>query len=312
MKALIATDYGDVDKLTIAEVPERNVGPDDIKVRVLAAGINPIDWKLLSGHARMLMELTFPAILGHDASGDVIEVGSNVRTLRVGDRVLGLASSAFAARVVSPAIGWTTVPPGLDVIHAAALPTAALTGAQLLDTVQPRAGLSVLVTGAIGAVGRAAVFVAKASGATVWAGVRARQKTGAHALGADHVVAIDDNAEIATLPVFDAICDTVGGETIATLLPHLKPGGILGSVLGEPPAAKSRGVKVAAVFTQPDANRLAELARAAAEKRLVIPVARTYALAEGGEAFRLARGGGVGKVILLIADAENRTSRPHP
>ena len=300
MKALIATAYGDVENLTLAEMPEPNVGPDDVKIQVHAASINPLDWKLLSGYARgTSMELHFPAILGRDASGDVLEVGDNAKSLRAGDRVLGFASSTFAEHVVAPENAWAKSPRGLELTDAAALPMVALTGAQLADTVQPRPGLSVLITGAVGGVGRVAVFVAKTAGATVWAGVRAEQKGAAGTLGADQIVAIDDNAEIAALPEFDAICDTVDGETIAKLLPHLKIGGVLGSTLGEPPGAKERGVRVTAIRTQPDPRRLSELAKAAAERRLVMPVQRTFPLGEAANAFRLARQGGVGKVLLL-------------
>src|SRR5580704_13650415 len=122
MKALITTAYGDVDKLTVADVPEPQIGPGDVKVKVHAASINPMDWKLLSGQARTLMELHFPAILGRDASGDVLEVGRDVKRLRRGDRVLGLASSTFAEQVVAPENVWAKVPTGLDPIAAAALP----------------------------------------------------------------------------------------------------------------------------------------------------------------------------------------------
>ncbi len=300
MKALIVTAYGDVENLILADMPEPKVGPDDVKVQVHAASINPFDWKLLSGYGRGTpMELHFPAILGRDASGDVLDVGVNVKSLRAGDRVLGFASRTFAERVVAHENAWAKLPRGIELTDAAALPMVLLTGAQLADTVVPRPGLSVLVTGAVGGVGRVAVFVAKTAGATVWAGVRAKQKAAADALGADHVVAIDDDTEIAALPTFDAICDTVDGGTIATLLPHLKMGGVLGSTLGEPPGARERGVRVSAIRTQPDPRRLSELATAAAEKRLVVPVQRTFPLEKAADAFRLARQGGVGKVMLL-------------
>src|SRR4051794_27200545 len=110
MKALIATGYGDVDTLTVADVAEPQIGPGDVKVRVYAASINPIDWKLLSGQARMLMELQFPAILGRDASGEVLEAGANVKSVRPGDQVLGFASRTFAERVVAPENAWARVP----------------------------------------------------------------------------------------------------------------------------------------------------------------------------------------------------------
>jgi NADPH:quinone reductase-like Zn-dependent oxidoreductase len=300
MKALVLSAYGDVEQLALVDTPEPGIGLGDVKIRVHAASINPLDWKLLSGYGRgTALELRFPAILGRDASGDVLEVGHGVVDLRSGDRVLGFASRTFAERVVAPESAWAKAPRGLDAVQAAALPMVALTGAQLADTVQPRPGLGVLVTGAVGGVGRVAVFVAKAAGATVWAGVRAAQKTAAEALGANHVVAIDDEAEIAALPALDALCDTVGGVTVAKLLPRLKEGGVLSSTLGEPPGAKERGLRVTAIRTQPDSGRLRELAEAAAAGRLVIPVRRTFPLEQAADAFRLARQGGVGKVLLL-------------
>jgi NADPH:quinone reductase-like Zn-dependent oxidoreductase len=165
MKALITTAYGDVDKLKVADVPEPQIADGEVKVKVHAASINPMDWKLLSGQARAVMELHFPAILGRDVSGEVLEVGGDVTRLRRGDQVLGLATSTFAERVVAAENAWAKVPTGLDLLDAAALPLVTLTGAQLADSVEPRSGLSILVTGAAGGVGRSAVFVAKAAGA---------------------------------------------------------------------------------------------------------------------------------------------------
>jgi NADPH:quinone reductase-like Zn-dependent oxidoreductase len=300
MKALTVTACGDVENLALADVPEPNVGPDDVKIQVYAASINPLDWKLLSGYGRGTpLELQLPAILGRDASGVVLEVGDNVKSLRAGDRVLGFAFRTFAEHVAAPVDAWAKLPRNLELTDAATLPMVALTGAQLADTVEPRPGLSVLITGAVGGVGRVAVFVAKTAGAIVWAGIRTGQKAAADALGADHVVAIEDDSGIAALPTFDAICDTVAGETIAKLLPHLKMGGVLGSTLGEPPGATERGIRVTAIRTQRDPGRLSELAQAAAEKRLNMPVQRTFPLEKAADAFRLARQGGVGKVLLL-------------
>jgi NADPH:quinone reductase-like Zn-dependent oxidoreductase len=299
MKALILTAYG-LENLRLAEVPEPNVGPQEVKIQVHAASINPFDWKLLSGYGRGTpLQLHFPAILGRDASGTVLEVGANVNGLVAADRVLGFALSTFAEHVVAAETTWVKLPRGLEPTQAAALPMVALTGAQLADAVEPRPGLSVLVTGAAGGVGRVAVFVAKTAGATVWAGVRTEQKAVAGALGADHAVAIDDDAETAKLPEFDAICDTVGGETIVKLLSHLKLGGALGSTLGEPAGATDRGLRVIAIRTRSDRARLLELAGAAADGRLVMPVQQTFPLERGPDAFRLARQRGAGKVLLL-------------
>ena len=299
MKALVAKDYGDVDQLELREMPEPEVGPGDVRVKVAAASINPIDWKLLAGARRKLMELHFPAILGRDASGEVLEVGANVKSLRRGDRVLGLVFGSFAEQVVAAENAWAKLPPGLDAIEAAALPLVGLTGAQLADRVEPAKGRTILVTGALGGVGRVAVFVAKSAGATVWAGVRRSQLQAASQLGADRVVAVDDDAGIAELPELDAIADTVNGDTIAKLLPRLKKDGQLGSVLGEPAAAKERGVRTHAILTQPDPKRLEDLARAMASGRLAMQVQKRFPLAQTADAIRLARAGGAGKVLVI-------------
>jgi NADPH:quinone reductase-like Zn-dependent oxidoreductase len=145
------------------------------------------------------------------------------------------------------------------------------------------------------------VYVAKLLGARVIAGVRTKQKAEAAGLGADRVVAIDDDTEVAGLPQLDAIADTVGHETIAKLLAHLRPHGTLGSVLGEPPAAKGMPISVRAFLAHPDARRLGELAGSVARGELSIPIVKRLPLAQAAEAQRLAeRGASGGKVLLIM------------
>jgi NADPH:quinone reductase-like Zn-dependent oxidoreductase len=299
MKAMVATGYGDLEKLEMRQLPDPAIGNGQVRVRIAAASINPIDWKLLSGHARDRRELTFPAVLGRDASGEVLEVGKGVENLKVGDAVLGLTWGTYAEQVVSEESDWAKAPPGLDLKDAAAIPLVGLTGAQLIERLSLQKGHRILVTGAVGGVGRSAVYTAKKSGAAVFAGVRRTQKAEAQGLGAEGVVAIDDDGEIAKLPQFDFMADTVGGPTLAKLLGYLKADGTLGSVLGEPPAAKERGVKVVAIRTQPDSRLLGALAVGVAQGKLVIPVSRRFPLSQGREAMGLARGGGLSKVLLL-------------
>jgi len=189
----------------------------------------------------------------------------------------------------------------MDLVDAAALPLVVLTGAQLIDeAARPNRGDTVLVTGAVGGVGRAAVFTAKSRGARVWAGVRRSQKDEADKLGADGVVALDDDADIDRLPVLDAIADTVGGPTTAKLLGKVKPGGAIGSVVGEPAGAKEKGLTVRAFMAHPDPVRLAELAKAVAEGKLVIPIATRMPLADIREAHSRGEKGAGGKIVLLV------------
>jgi NADPH:quinone reductase-like Zn-dependent oxidoreductase len=301
MKAVVLTGYGDMDKLELRDVAEPKAERGSIVVRVAGGSVNPIDWVIRSGVARDWFPVQFPAILGRDVAGEVIEVGEGVEAFAVGDRVLGVVSQGYAERVAGPADAWTKLPAGLDVVDAGALPLILATGAQLAEeAVRPAAGDIVLVTGAVGSVGRTALFGARARGATVWAGVRRSQLADAAELGAAGVVALDDAADWSRLPLLDAIADTVGGETIRKLYDKLKPGGVIGSVLGEPAGARERGFVVRAFSVQPNAATLSRYAEAVARKELVIPIARRFPLLRAAEAQAFAeKESPKGKVVLV-------------
>src|SRR5580704_4671188 len=214
MKAAVLVGFGGVDQLELREVPEPKTGPGQVQVRVVATSINPIDWKLREGMKRAGLPLELPAILGRDASGEVVEVGSGVTRFRPGARVTGLVMGAYAERVVAKDEAWAEVPEGLDLVDAAALPLVTLTGSQLVEeSLAPRPSETILVTGALGSVGRTAVFAAKGRGVRVWAGVRRAQKEAAQALGVDGVVALDDEIDCGRLPTLDAISVTDGTAT---------------------------------------------------------------------------------------------------
>jgi NADPH:quinone reductase-like Zn-dependent oxidoreductase len=134
----------------------------------------------------------------------------------------------------------------------------------------------------------------------VIAGVRTAQKKEAQRLGVDRIVAIDDDAEIARLPQLDAIADTVDGDTIAKLIPKIRKGGTLASVLGEPPAARGRDLRVRAFVSHPDGKRLGALAESAARGELEIPIGKRLPLSQVREAHRLAERGVEGKILLTM------------
>jgi NADPH:quinone reductase-like Zn-dependent oxidoreductase len=300
MRAAVLTGYGDVDKLEIREIPEPEPGPGELKVRVAGSSVNPIDYGVRSGRLQARFPVTFPAVLGRDASGEVVAVGSGVPALRVGSRVLALTNRAHAEYVVASEQLWAELPPSLDLVDAAALPLVALTGWQLVDeAVMPRAGDVVLVTGALGSVGRTAVYAAAARGAKVVAGVRRERKAEAAKLEVVDVIALDDERDLERMPKVDAIANAMAG-TIEKVLGKVKPGGTIGSVTGEPPGAKDMGLVVRAHVVHPDSTRLAELARAAAEGRLVIPIVKRMPLAQIREAHAMAEKGAEGKVVLRI------------
>lgn len=300
MKAVVLNGYGDVEQLELREVDEPAFGPRQIKVKVVGASINPVDWKIRKGEMRSLLPLHLPVILGRDVSGEVVAVGSEVTEFRVGDRVMGLVLHGYAELVVAPAEAFTKVPEELDLERAGALPLVGLTGTQLVDeAVGVRAGERLLITGAVGSVGRVAVFTAKQRGAQIVAGVRSRQREEAEKLDVDEIVALDDPAEIERLRPVDALADTVNGKTVASLLDKVKPGGIVGTVLNPPLGAKEQGLRVHAIMAHPDPKQLANIAEAAASGALVLPIERRFPLAQAPAAQHVAEAGGVGKVLLV-------------
>src|SRR5580658_5519393 len=303
MKAAVLVGFGGVDQLELREVPEPKTGPGQVKVGVVATSINPIDWKLREGMKRPGLPLELPAILGRDASGTVLEVGAGVTRFRPGARVAGLVMGAYGEIVVAKDEAWAEVPEGLNLEDAAALPLVTLTGSQLVEeSLAPRPSDTVLVTGALGSVGRAAVFAAKGRGVKVWVGVRRSQKDPAEALGVDGVVALDDETDCRRLPTLDGIADTVGASVTEKLLDRVRRGGVVASVASDPKGAQERGLEVRHHWAHPDPERLAALVRAVAEGALVIPIARRFPLAQIREAQQFAEQGAGGKVLVQISD----------
>lgn len=303
MKAVVLYEYGDVSKLQFEnDQQEPPFGPGEVLVRVRATSINPIDWKLRSGAARARMPLEFPAILGRDLAGKVVEAGPGVTGFPKGMRVMALANGTYAEYTTAKADVLAPIPDKLSFEQAAALPLVLTTGAQLIErAVKAQPGWTILVTGAVGGVGRTAVHVARQHGAHVIAGVKTSQRAEAEKLGAERVVSLEEESEIASLRDLDAIADTVGGTTIARLLDAVKPGGVLGSVLGQPKEAAGKDIRVEAFMAQPDASRLYELADDVARGEFTIPIVKTFPLEQIREAQDFAENQHPGgKVVILV------------
>ena len=301
MKAIVVSKYGGSDVMEFKDFPDPSPGPDEVLVRIAATSINPIDTKRRSGEMKAFMPINFPGILGVDVAGTVIACGQEVKGFSTGDRVFGMADQTYAELCVVSAKSLAKIPSGLDPVEAAALPLVTTTGYQLIaNGARGQRGQTVLVTGALGNVGRAAVFTAKSRGARVIAGVRKKQIEQAGALDVDGVVAVDDNDAIASLHALDAVADTVNGTTAELLIGKVKAGGIFASVLGPPKnSADYSSVKVVPVFAQPDAKALLEMATAVVEGRLAIPIAAKKPLKDAGQAHDLVAKGISGKVLLV-------------
>ena len=244
--------------------------------------------------------MKFPGLIGIDIAGTVVKIGPGVEGFSVGDQVFAMADDTYAELCAVKAAFLAKVPKGLDLIQAAALPLVTTTGNQLLLATGIKAGQTVLIVGAAGNVGRSAVFTAKARGATVIAGVLKRQIDDAKTVGADQVVATDDDTAIANLPPLDAVADAVGGRTAEKLIAKVKPGGIYASVVGAPQnAAEYPSVKVVNVFSKFDRKTLEFMAEAVRDGKLVIPISLKLPLSEAAKAQAMAEKGGVGKILLV-------------
>jgi NADPH:quinone reductase-like Zn-dependent oxidoreductase len=307
MKAIVLHEYGGPENLKFEDnVAEPQVSGNTVLIAAAAASVNPIDWKLRSGAAQKMFPLTFPAILGRDISGIVRQVGANVKHFKVGDRVLALSNKTYAELVAVEDSEVTHLPDGVDLTDAAAIPLISLTGDQLVRiATNVQKGQVVLITGALGGVGRAAVHTAKKIGAQVIAGVRGKALEDARALGVSEVLAIDDDQAIEKLRLVDAIADTVGGETAARLIAKVTPGGSVGytTMLPESAAAKNPTVKITRVGARPDPSKVREFADDVRDGKFVLPIGRRMPLRDAAEAHVLGEKGGIGKIILLAPDS---------
>ncbi len=301
MKAVVLHEYGGPDKLKYEEWDDPQAGEGQILIRVTAAGVNPIDWKLRSGALKAFMPLELPTILGYDYSGVVRSVGKGVDGYAEGDKVFGRAGKTYAEFLLGDLAGLSKLPAGLSPIEAAALPVVLNTGDQLITQAgNVQAGQTVVITGALGSVGRTAVWVAKKLGAHVIAGVRGSQKKAAEELGADALLALDSPQEMDSLGLVDVVADTIGGKVGEALLAKVKPRGTYASVVGPPANAKLHpAVKVEFFGSHPDAASMHALAEDIANGKFKIPVDRIVPLADAAKAHAEAEKGGIGKVLLL-------------
>lgn len=300
MKAVVVRQYGGPEVLKFEDYPDPVPGPGEVLVRVAATSVNPIDYKRRAGLTKDFYPINFPGVLGVDIAGTVVKVGPGVDGFSVGDRVFTMATDTYAELSVVKAAILAKVPEGLDLIQAAAIPLVTNTGYDLASAIGLKAGQTVLVTGAVGGVGRSAVFTAKQRGATVIAGVRKTQLEDAKTTGADQVVAIDDDSAIANLPPLDAVADVVNGSTAEKLIARVKQGGVFASVLGPPRnAAQYPAVKVIPVVVKSDPKTIRSMAEAVRDGKLAIPISRKLPLSEAAEAQAAAEKGGIGKVLLV-------------
>jgi NADPH:quinone reductase-like Zn-dependent oxidoreductase len=240
MRAWQAVDYGSAEEcLRLAAVNRPEPGPGEVRLRVQAASLNPIDYKLLHGDLRRIQKLSFPVTLGFDASGVIDALGQGAGKFQVGDRVFVRASrdslGAFAEYSVQPEKFVALSPRNVSAAAAASLPLVALTTVQgLVDRAQAKPGQRILIHAGSGGLGSFAVQYAKCLGLSVDSTTSSRNTNLVKALGADYVIAYDLVDYRDTGAVYDIVFDTLGGKHTLDAFAVLKPGGCVVSVAGPP------------------------------------------------------------------------------
>jgi NADPH:quinone reductase len=303
MRAVVFDQYGGPEGLHVTDIAEPVIGPGQILIEVTAAAVNPADYKWRAGMFAAMVPIQLPHVLGYDVAGTVLEAGEGVHGFKAGDRVAAMLNpitkGGYADRAVVEAAAAARVPDGIEDAVAASVPCAALTGVQAIDeTIRPKAGETILITGATGAVGHAAMLTAIRSGCRVIAAVRRRYFDEARALGAADVIALGDDGWSGA--PFDHVFDTVGGADVKELCRHLKPGGRLITAATNP--IDPTGLPVAPEFfaVHPDGNRLRAILEDVAAGTLAVRVAQRLPLEQAAEAHRRVEAGGItGKVVLV-------------
>ncbi|CDH45909.1 Alcohol dehydrogenase zinc-binding domain protein [Candidatus Contendobacter odensis Run_B_J11] len=310
MKAVRIHAYGGPELLHYETIPRPALNPDDLLIRVRAAAVNPVDWKIREGHLQGFLNHQLPLILGWDVSGEVVKMGPEATGFKIGDAVYARPDierdGSYAEYIAVKASEAAHKPAKLDHDHAAAVPLAALTAWQaLVDAAQLQVGQRVLIHAAAGGVGSFAVQLAKAKGAQVIATASAVNVGIVAELGVDQFVDYTRTRFEEIVKEVDVVFDTVGGDTQDRSWQVLKPGGILVSVINPPPeeTAAKHGVRSAFVFVQPSGQQLTAIARLIDAGRMKPIIHTVLPLSDARQAQVISQGGHArGKIVLHVAD----------
>jgi len=308
MKSVCIYSYGGPEVLVYEDSPLPHPGEGEVLIKVHAAGINPVDWKVREGHLKEMLHHTFPLILGWDVSGVVETLGTSITRLKVGDEVYSrpdiARDGAYAEFIVVKESEVALKPKSIDHIHAAALPLAGITAWQtLFGAGALSAGQRVLIHAAAGGVGSLAVQLAKWKGAHVIGTASAENHDFLKKLGVDQVVDYRSQRFDEVVQPVDVVLDTMGGDVQERSWKVLKRGGILVSTVSPPSAetAAANGVRQAFVFIKPDAPALAEIAKLVDGEKLKAIVETILPLSDATRGQELSeRGHTRGKIVLRV------------
>jgi NADPH:quinone reductase-like Zn-dependent oxidoreductase len=308
MKAVVVHEYGGPEVLKLEEAPRPEPKENEVLVRVIGAGVNPVDALIRSGKYAKFFGTTLPLVPGYDIAGVVEKTGAKVTKLKVGDAIYAypMWGGGYAEYDVVAEGEAALKPKSLNYIEAASVPLVALTAWQaLIDVAKLSAGQTVLIHGGSGGVGSMAIQIAKARGAKVIATASTPNQGLLKELGAD--VSIDYTTqkfeEIAK--DVDVVLDSVGKDTLARSYGVIKKGGFIATLVAEPDKAEldKRGIRGASISVKPNAQELAEITKLIDAKKIKPVVSQVLTLADAVKAQEQAATHHTrGKIVLKIAD----------
>ena len=315
MKALAINEFGGRDKLQLMEFPVPEIRPGEILVKVKAAGVNPVDWKMREGYLKDLFPHEFPVILGWDAAGVVEKVGNGVTRFKKGDEIFAYCrkpivhGGAYAEYIVLEEEHSAIKPKNISCEEAASIPLAALTAYQsLFDAAKLQPEESILIHAAAGGVGGFGVQLAKDHGSIVWGTASGHNKKYVQDLGASEIV--DYTQEDFRQAIrshcpdgVDVVFDCVGGEVLQKSIDIVKEGGRLISIVDDPTGLARSDVHKEFVFVAPNSAQLTELALMVEQGRLKTHLSQVFPFnqEEARKALELSESGHTrGKMVLVL------------
>lgn len=314
MKAIGIQRFGGREVLENLELPIPRPGPHEVLVKIHAAGVNPVDWKIREGLLQGRMPHAFPIVLGWDASGVVSAIGEKVQYAAVGDPVFAycrkdiIHEGTYAEYIVLRQTHLAPKPRNLSFEEAAGIPLAGLTAYQVLfEGLHLKRDDKILIHAGAGGVGGFAIQMAKNIGAYVLTTASSSHHDYLHSLGADEIIDYTrcpfvEAVKSAHPGGLDAVFDTVGGQVQIDSAEVLKRGSRLGSILAmQDDYFHQRGIETAYVFVRPDSGQLVKIGNLAETGKLRVKVAATFPLEAASQAHELIESGHTeGKIILKI------------
>lgn len=298
MKVVHLKAYGGTEQFMIEDIPAPKPQPGQVLIKIEASAINPFDLILRQGFMKEYIPLPLPAVLGGDGAGTIAEIGEGVVGLAVGDRVVAdfptNGKGAHAEYGVVPASAVAKLPANLSFEQGAALVKAGLTGRQTVDALGVKAGDRVLVSGGLGAVGRAAIQYLKQIGSFPVAGVRPERLEDARNVAGEALnISVLPNS-----PAFDFAISTAA-PVAGNVIEHVRDGGKIASIVPVPEGVNANNrVTILELYHQTDAATLDAVLAAASQGQLLIPIAQILPLEQIGAAQDAVAAGVAGKVVL--------------